>query len=996
MATQSPFTSSSSGSRKRSRPSAKSPAPPPPKSLRPRSSPFADFGRYYHYEVAYDYMSEKNRKLRDQFETDASCSSVGAENEGTSNNCELSGENGGIFNGVSIFVDGFTIPSSQELKMYMMKHGGRFVNYFSRHTVSHIICSNLPDSKIKNFRAFSHGLPVVKPEWIVDSLGANTLLSWIPYQLIEHQIQTSETTKQLKLSAFFSEKRVSNPSSSNQNYTLNYNNNNNNDNNINNNIDIEESVCEGGNYTEELPLSEEKLEDSKHLNTIDDVLKDAESEGEIIGETSLNKSKRPHSTLTDPNFVENYFKNSRLHFIGTWRNRYRKRFSNLGHGSKISNSNCSSENLKRIVIHIDMDCFFVSVVIRKFPELLDKPVAVCHSDNPKGTAEISSANYPARRFGIKAGMFVRNAKALCSDLMIFPYDFTAYEEVADQFYGILHKHCDKVQAVSCDEAYLEMHIDSKDDPQNLANKIRNEIYETTKCTASAGIGENLLMARLATKSAKPNGQCFIPSHKVNEHLDKLAITALPGVGYNASEKLRTKGFQTCLALREISKEALQKDLGAKMGDMLWNYCRGIDHSVVEAVQETKSIGAEVNWGVRFMNNRDSENFLMNLCKEVSLRLQGCAVQGRTITLKVKVRKKGADEPIKYMGCGDCDTISRSVTIPGATNCETSLFRIAKQIFTSLNLDVKEVRGMGLKLTRLEPVNPKGLEENKLDLWLNSSAVKKGKIPIQESCSDQQTNRENKPGPILNNKDRNCPSTSSAISQGSEITEMPPLSEIDVEFVKNLPPEIISEMDQMYKGALRKFLQAREKETNSASEIQILRLKSEHEESKSNFSESDLMPNSLSQLDTSALDHLPDDVRTDILNSLPTHRTGNQNPGSSSGNLIPNYSGSKSKWTEMFGNVGNEGLLLSDCLLKMDCVGFDLSGEEWDVEVLGFCEGFEEYVKMKVDCDIEELYNCFCLIKRFSVNSKFFLELHDKMLPHLQASINEHYGGKLLF
>jgi len=87
-----------------------------------------------------------------------------------------------------------------------------------------------------------------------------------------------------------------------------------------------------------------------------------------------------------------------LHFIGTWRNRYRKRFSN-SLGAKSSKGNKDHSGKKKTIIHIDMDCFFVSVVIRNRPELHDKPVAVCHSDNPKGTAEISSANYPARNYG---------------------------------------------------------------------------------------------------------------------------------------------------------------------------------------------------------------------------------------------------------------------------------------------------------------------------------------------------------------------------------------------------------------------------------------------------------------------------------------------------------------------------------------------------------------------------------------------------------------------
>ncbi|ONK59290.1 uncharacterized protein A4U43_C08F4930 [Asparagus officinalis] len=118
-------------------------------------------------------MIEKNRKLRQQFAAAVvSSSSLASENPGGG------GMEKGIFRGVSVFINGFTVPLSQELKDFMLKHGGQFENYFSRHRVTHIICSNLPDRKIKNFRAFSQGLPIVKPTWILDVV-ANKLLSWL-------------------------------------------------------------------------------------------------------------------------------------------------------------------------------------------------------------------------------------------------------------------------------------------------------------------------------------------------------------------------------------------------------------------------------------------------------------------------------------------------------------------------------------------------------------------------------------------------------------------------------------------------------------------------------------------------------------------------------------------------------------------------------------------------------------------------------------------------
>ncbi|XP_056682389.1 DNA repair protein REV1-like isoform X2 [Spinacia oleracea] len=216
---------------------------------------------------------------------------------------------------------------------------------------------------------------------------------------------------------------------------------------------------------------------------------------------------------------------------------------------------------------------------------MDKPVAVCHSDSPRGTSEISSANYPARDYGVKAGMFVRDAKDRCPHLEIVPYNFEAYEEIADQFYNILHKHCDKVQALSCDEAFLDVTESEVAGPELLVSEIRKEIFETTGCTASAVIAANMLMVRLATRTDKPNGQCYISPEKVDEYLLPLLIKTLRGIGHVLEQKLKKKGVQNCGQLRMFPKEALQRDFRTKTGEMLWNYSRGVDNRLVGVIQD---------------------------------------------------------------------------------------------------------------------------------------------------------------------------------------------------------------------------------------------------------------------------------------------------------------------------------------------------------------------------------------------------------------------------
>uniref|UniRef100_A0A0E0HUT2 DNA repair protein REV1 n=1 Tax=Oryza nivara TaxID=4536 RepID=A0A0E0HUT2_ORYNI len=1041
------------------------------------SSPFADFG---------SYMAAKNSKLAAQFEADASTSAA-----------EVTG---GVFAGVSIFVDGFTVPSSQELKEIMLNNGGRFVNYFSRNTVTHIICTHLPNSKMSNLRAFSKGLPVVKPAWVVDSLAENRLLSCsVPYQISQHN---SSSRKQTKLSSFFSGRHYQGElndqsnshelqSSSVQEGSQDHNSgcekegsllkeeaskdslsSDDHKASMFEEQDSEDFVDEAGNAYE-TACSERRdndMDGKLHVAESPDIrsrcsnLCSTSSTGSHLSLDSLDRnatksSSRTHSTLTDPNFVENYFKYSRLHFIGTWRNRYRKRFSNLL-GDKSSKGNRDHSGKNNTIIHIDMDCFFVSVVIRNKPELHDKPVAVCHSDNPKGTAEISSANYPARNYGIKAGMFVREAKARCPHLMIVPYDFDAYGEVADQFYGILHKYCSKVQALSCDEAFLDMTECLHDNPEEVTQKIRNEIFGTTKCSAS--ISGNMLIARLATRSAKPNGQCFISSEKVDGYLNTLSIKALPGIGHTVSDKLKSKEVEYCGQLRNIPKESLHKDFGKKIGDMLWNYCRGIDHSVVEAVQETKSVGAEVNWGVRFNDNKDAENFLVNLSKEVCLRLEGCGVQGRTITLKLKTRRKGAGEPIKFMGCGDCETVSRSMTIAGATDNPVTLQRIAKQLFSSFFVDVKEVRGVGLKISRLEHADlargaPQG---NMLESWLASPSDKLKKHSTEKACllknrDDAATSERRGFGSIR-------PSGIGGTSRSSEVNppsdrstrvgvELPPLSELDLEVVKNLPPEIIYEMNDMYKGELHGFLgitsgdKARESNTKSLvfpavdqNLVPVLDTKlhgdGKHKDSIHFKKEADIkgpsgeqlselkqanaprsiaselvdiptksviqhdfMPNSLSQADVTVLQELPEDVKADLFNALPLHRSGDPTCSTShvSENKFPqdgrsddpkqhpqicHLPGNSQKWIEEF--------RVSHCLIlnviaeqHTDSISSrplssvlepvisylplcpNSGTEEWNEAFASLSELLTQYIHQKVESDIEELHKCFRLLKR---------------------------------
>ncbi|KAF9900957.1 deoxycytidyl transferase [Linnemannia zychae] len=240
-----------------------------------------------------------------------------------------------------------------------------------------------------------------------------------------------------------------------------------------------------------------------------------------------------------PGFVEKFYQSSRLHYLSTWKAKLRDVTIKL----QKDRLPVVTKNVHKTIMqvlemwHIDFDCFFASVATRGRPELQVKPIAVAHgTGGSTSNSEIASCNYLARDFGVKNGMQLLKARTLCPDLLVVPYEFQQYEDISIEFYKILLCYADELQAVSVDEALVD--ISSKclptwdvgvngsqlgaskgsqhDDPSRItpaafALKVREEIFLATGCHASVGIGPNILLAKLSTKRAKPHGQYIWPS-----------------------------------------------------------------------------------------------------------------------------------------------------------------------------------------------------------------------------------------------------------------------------------------------------------------------------------------------------------------------------------------------------------------------------------------------------------------------------------------------------
>ncbi|CAB1458723.1 unnamed protein product [Pleuronectes platessa] len=272
-------------------------------------------------------------------------------------------------------------------------------------------------------------------------------------------------------------------------------------------------------------------------------------------------------------------------------------------------------------------------------------------------------------------------------------------------YETLASYTHDIEALSCDEVLIdgsalltELGINADD----LAEAIRADIKEKSGCCASVGMGSNILLARLATRRAKPDGQYFLKSEEVDDFIRDLPVTSLPGVGPVMGRKLAAMSVRSCGDLQQLSLSQLQKKFGPRTGQTLFCFSRGLDDRPVRYEKERKSVSAEMNYNIRFTRIDEAESFLNNLSMEVQRRLQEAGLRGRRVTLKVMVRKVGAPlESAKYGGHGICDNLARTVMLPQCTDSGQLIATAVMKLFHAMKLQVQDLRGVGIQVQLLE-------------------------------------------------------------------------------------------------------------------------------------------------------------------------------------------------------------------------------------------------------------------------------------------------------
>lgn len=294
--------------------------------------------------------------------------------------------------------------------------------------------------------------------------------------------------------------------------------------------------------------------------------------------------------------------------------------------------NASEMNKK--IIHIDMDAFYAAVEQRDDPTLRGKPVVV--GGLPGGRGVVATASYEARKFGIRSAMPISTAFKLCPKAVFLKPNFPKYKAASQAVMSILQHYCEPVEAVSLDEAYLNATNNRFNVASAgvLAQAIQEHIFAVTKLTASAGVGPNKLIAKIASDYKKPSGLTVVAPNYAQAFLSPLAVEKIPGVGKTTAARLHEMGISRICDLLSLSEQALTLEFGS-FGKSLYQMARGIDRREVKVNQRSKTVSAEHTFSKDLVSRADLQHQIEILSQEVARRLERKGLFGRTVSLKVK-------------------------------------------------------------------------------------------------------------------------------------------------------------------------------------------------------------------------------------------------------------------------------------------------------------------------------------------------------------------------
>ncbi|WP_322069925.1 DNA polymerase IV [Paraburkholderia bannensis] len=360
----------------------------------------------------------------------------------------------------------------------------------------------------------------------------------------------------------------------------------------------------------------------------------------------------------------------------------------------------------RRIAHLDMDAFYASVELLRYPELRGKPVVIGGGRNaapetlPDGTRRfarlrdyvgrgvVTTSTYEARAFGVFSAMGMMKAAQLAPDAILLPTDFDSYRRYSRLFKDAVHTFTDQIEDRGIDEIYIDLtHIEGES--SELGRRIKEAVHQATGLTCSIAIAPNKLLAKIGSELDKPNGLTILTMEHLETRIWPLPAKKVNGIGPRANDRLASIGIGTIGELAAADPGLLQEHFGRTYAAWLARIAQGLDERDVVVSSEPKSMSRETTFERDMHVVRDRATLtpaLTRLCERVTEDLQRKGYRGRTVGLKIKF--------------ADFKIVTRDLSLPEPVADAASIRRAVGECLKRVSLD-RRIRLIGVRIGSLE-------------------------------------------------------------------------------------------------------------------------------------------------------------------------------------------------------------------------------------------------------------------------------------------------------
>jgi len=335
----------------------------------------------------------------------------------------------------------------------------------------------------------------------------------------------------------------------------------------------------------------------------------------------------------------------------------------------------------RKIIHVDMDAFYASVEQRDHPSLRGQP-AIVGGLGPRGV--VSAASYEARKFGVRSAMPMSQARKLCPHGYFLPVRMHRYRVISRQIHQIFRDYTDIVEPVSLDESFLDV-TENKLGSRSatpIARQVKARIRKQLGLTASAGVGPNKFVAKVASGLRKPDGLVVVRPREVEEFLRDLPVATVWGIGRVTESRLKAMGVETIGQLAAMPVEAMEREFG-KSGVRLWELAHGRDDSPVNPVRERKSLSQEHTFDKDVLSVELLRRVVREQAEKMAERARSRNLRAKTVILKVRY--------------ADLRLVTRSKTLSRPVDNAAEVYAEATSLFSKAEIGRRPVRLVGVGL-----------------------------------------------------------------------------------------------------------------------------------------------------------------------------------------------------------------------------------------------------------------------------------------------------------